>query len=186
NFIVILVISIVVFGMGIYLMNKFFGAAQGKVLIWDDQMEQEIEQLLDDGSKVAIPFYHKKIGNKQFDSFGIGIFNIVDAAETNFKTTISFNALYQGQTKVCDSTGIPSSCVPNPNDWLRSTESDSGIITIEKTIKKFEQSKFLIGIDVINAEKGTYLFDVVVKYEKSPGIWDSYDDQTHRLIVDVS
>ena len=83
NFLVILIICIVILASSIYITKKFFTHAVNIKDIYDERTEKEIERLLDDGSKVAVPFDKKTIGNGEFDSFGIGIMNVLNTGAKN-------------------------------------------------------------------------------------------------------
>lgn len=188
NFLVIIIISIVVFGMGIYLVRRFVDVSEEKIFVMDQQMQDEIEGLLDDGSKVAIPFDHKTIPNRQYGKFGVGLLNVIDRETADFKITVSFSKAFDGTLTVCDTTAIsPQSCPGgyDPDAWLRSASQAEGPLVITKTLRKYEQEKFLIGVEVRDAEKGSYLFDVNVKALAGEGeSWEDYGTP-HILIVDV-
>ncbi|MFH1642821.1 MAG: hypothetical protein ABIC04_08050 [Nanoarchaeota archaeon] len=161
NFLIVTILSLVVFGFGIFMMNKFTGEADDKVLVWEGRMQNEIEDILDDGSKVAIPFDHKVIGNKKFDTFGVGILNILNLPETTFEVDVRFSKAYKGSVQLCDSTDT-TNCGVDPDTWISSTEGSGGPLTITKNIRKYDKEKFLIGVDVKDAAEGTYIFDLEV------------------------
>ena len=62
NFIVILIISLIIFTSGLVFTNKFFKLAVDRKADLDKQTELEIQNLLSDGAPVAIPYNKKKIG----------------------------------------------------------------------------------------------------------------------------
>jgi len=166
SFIVMLIISIAVFSFGIYFVNRLFTHAIGTQLTFDERTSSEIEGLLSEGLKVAIPFEKKTIYNGKFGKFGIGILNVVKN-DLQFKTYIWFDAAYDGANELCKGSEIgksSKSTCGDPNSWLFSSESEGGPLTITKTIKKYEQNKFLLGVNVNDAPKGTYIFNVRVCY----------------------
>ncbi len=187
NFIVILVISIVVFSFGIYLMSQFFDYGNKVILERDEKHESALEDMMYSGEQVAIPFDHKRIGNKQYDKFAIGIFNTIgNANEHTFTTTVEFTQAYDPSGTEITPT-LPANC--DPKSWLKSA---TGIpfgdgIKITKTIENYEKEKFLVGVEPENALEGTYLFQVDVTYDDQPqgGSQTEQYDQSHILIVDV-
>ena len=189
SFLVILIICIATLSFSIYIVRKFFTHAENLRMTYDERTEREIEQLLDDGSRIAIPFDKKEIGNGEFKTFGIGILNTLNIGmENKFRITVGFNKAYDKKNvlicSISDQRKPPSVC-GEPNSWLKTstgTNSSSGVL-IQKTVKNNEQEKFLIGMQVKNALAGTYIFDLNVQYE-TPPTYTPYDT-THKLYVDV-
>jgi len=190
NFLVILIICIVIFGFSIYIVKKFFTHAETIKMTYDERTEREIESLLDDGSRVAIPYDKKAIGNGDFKTFGIGVLNTLGTDLSNvFDITIVFNKAFDRRNDlICESPCSGSGCIHQsqcgyPDTWLQSTQG-SGVeldgVTITKSIKNNEQEKFLLGVGVKDAPKGTYIFDLSVTYDSG----NSYDS-LHKLYVDV-
>jgi len=190
NFVVILIICIVIFSSSLYIIKKFFTHAEEIRMAYDERTEMEIERLLDDGSRVAIPFDKKKIYIGEFDTFGIGILNMLGINPAEFKITIEFNKAFDKDNDVVCATPPPAPVGPqppapntcgDPNTWLQTTEYPSGPLTIIKSIKNNEQEKFLLGINVQTDEPGTYIFDLEVCYKNSntenvaQGLYDSYE-----------
>ena len=199
SFLVILVIAIVVFGFSVYIVKKFFTHAETIKMTYDERTEKEIERLLDDGSRIAIPFDRKTINNGEFKTFGIGILNTVSPNfQDEFSINLKFNKAYtRNNVEICHSPSDTSIC-GNPDEWLKTTSGDgvdgSGV-TITKTIKNNEQEKFLLGVDVKGAPSGTYIFDLMVCVQDRDGITedpikcpleypDPYDT-IHKLYVKV-
>jgi len=186
NFLVIIIICIAVFSMSVYILNRFFIHAETIKMVYDERTEKEIERLLDDGSKVAIPFDRKTIYNGEFKTFGIGVLNILNSGSSNtFEINVHFNQAFNKRSvKICDI--LDSSSCGSPDQWLQTT-GDTGFIgsgvTIQKTIKNNEQEKFLLGVGVKGAPAGTYIFDLNVKYLNNTA-WLQYD-APHKLYVEV-
>jgi len=183
NFLVIIIICIVVFSLSVYIIKRFFTQAEEIKMIYDERTEKEIERLLDDGSKVAVPFDKKTIYNNKFGTFGIGVLNILDTASDNkFKIMVNFTKAYDKKNQEICQTG----CGP-PNSWLKISYGEKQPeepIIIEPTIKNNEQKKFLIGVEPKKALSGLYIFDLLVKYENKTGGWERYD-ALHKLYVEV-
>lgn len=188
SFIVIIIICIVVFSFSIYIIKKFFTHAEIIKMTYDERTEKEIERLLDDGSRIAMPFDKKTIYNGEFKTFGIGVLNTLNiGSRDDFKINISFNKAFDKRnTKLCDiSEGDTANC-GNPGTWLQTTagRGDKFGVVIEKTIRNNDQEKFLLGVGPKNAPAGTYIFDLDVKYKNETDDWNPYDT-LHKLYVDV-
>jgi hypothetical protein len=100
NFIVILIISLIIFVGGLAFTNKFMKLAIDRKAELDQQTEYEIEQLLADGAPVAIPHNKKttKIGKSLL--FGLGINNI-HREPRNFYVIMNFSkAFYHNSSLV--------------------------------------------------------------------------------------
>ena len=185
NFIVILIICIVIFISSIYIVKKFFSHADQIKMVYDERTEQEIERLLDDGSRIAIPFDKKTITNGDFETFGIGVLNMLNThSENGFRININFSKAYdKGNNQICTGVG---SCGP-PNMWLRSSTEQStpamGLFLDNVIIKNNEQEKLLLGVSPKDAPPGTYIFDIDVGYFNNTG-WPRYDT-THKIYVQV-
>ena len=83
NFLVMLILSIVIFGFGIYLVSAIFGEAelqQGQV---SAQVEAEVQnRLFKGGEAVAIPWNNEKLGIGDAHTFGLGILNTFSEKKT--------------------------------------------------------------------------------------------------------
>ena len=75
NFFVVIILSLVTIGMGIYLVNLFFGEAENIRKNLDTQTEKEIQRLLFEGKRVVIPINSKTIKKGKSDVFGLGVLN---------------------------------------------------------------------------------------------------------------
>ncbi len=198
NFLVILIICIVIFGSSIFVLRKFFSHAGTIKGTYDERVEKQIEALLDDGSRVAIPFDRKKIPNGEFETFGIGVLNMLGThAQNSFEVTIKFSkAFNKDDSLMCEK---PHTCPPNfinPGLWLKASTgfSDNQGITLNPVILNNKQKKFLIGAEVSDAREGTYIFDVMVCYDDGDpttdhplctgGLEDNYDN-LHKIYIEV-
>jgi len=171
NFVVILILSIVVFVIGIYMVNRFFDFAQKEKLTWDEMTKQEIDAALDSGERVAIPRYQKTLTNGEFASFGVGILNVLQGGVRNFSVNVDF--------VLCD----PATSCGNPNQWIKTVYDEDPPINFTIPIKNNEKKEFLVGFDVQGALKGTYIFNVKIEYDDA-GAWKAYDT-LHKLYIQV-
>lgn len=189
TFLVILIICIVIFSLSVHMIKKFFTHAETIKMTYDEKTEKEIERLLYDGSRVAVPFDKKTIYNGKSDTFGIGILNMLNTGPNNdFKINVSFNKAFDRRNElICSASelGRPPSLCGFPNTWLQTTTGMGGEsgVSIIKRIKNNEQERFLLGVNVKNALSGTYIFDLDVRYENTT-LWVSYD-VLHKLYVEV-
>ena len=196
SFLVTLIITIAIFTFSISMLRKFFGHAEDVKMVWDERSEKEIERLMDDGSRIAIPFDKKTIRNGEFDSFGIGILNILNTGATNnFEITVKFNkAFRKDNSPICDISD--SSNCGQPEGWLLTsggTDIAEGV-NINMPVSNNEQRKFLLGVEVGGADKGTYIFDMLVCADngeaedlaKCPNAGYTYPyDSLKKIYVDV-
>jgi hypothetical protein len=86
NFMVVLILGIVIFGMGLYLAYTMMGQAQGITDKLNNQQEAEIWNLLDNGNPVVAPIYQATLQPGKSATFGIGIRNIDTI--NNFKVSV--------------------------------------------------------------------------------------------------
>ena len=91
NFLVIIIISIVVLGMGLTLLYKLFSTAEEQKAHLDAKTEDELRRLLiDQGKQLALPFNTISLHGKESYTFGLGILNIyTDNQEFNIIVTLS-------------------------------------------------------------------------------------------------
>jgi hypothetical protein len=197
NFLIIIIISIVIFGFGIWIANKFFTEATGMQLVFDQRTEAEIEQLMDDGSRVAIPFERAQIYNGKADTIGMGILNVAGINPATFRVSINFSKAFASDNRLLCDGEIPGlGIAPDfgrescgyPDTWLRTTAGDgsdtSRGLVFTRTIDNYQSDKFLVGFEVIDAPAGTYVFNVRACYDdgRVPGIID--DDCTDTYPAD--
>jgi len=194
SFVVMIIIAIVVFSFSVYIVKKFFTHAEDIKLTYDERTEQEIERLLDDGSRVAVPRERKTIVNGNFDTFGVGILNVIGKAPRNeFMLNVSFSKAFDKKNvQLCDILAGDTYGCGSPQNWLQTfagTADPSGAV-IKKVVKNNEQEKFLLGVDVNDAPSGTYIFNLDVSYlndtDVNPSLWHWVRyDVIHKLYVDV-
>ncbi|MBI2656247.1 hypothetical protein HYX03_00730 [Candidatus Woesearchaeota archaeon] len=148
NFIVILIISIVIFGFGIRFISKLSSQATELQELTISELDERIGNLICEGSdRVCVGIDRKTIKRTKFDVFGVKIINILESQ--NFDITVS-RPTPSGYTKTKQE--IPTdSLIWNPK---------SRSIFIEKN----EEKVLGIGIQVpANAVSGTYIFNAEIK-----------------------
>ncbi len=166
NFIVIFIISVIIFGFGIKFISNLSSEATELQEITISELDQRIGNLVCEGAdRVCIGIDRKTIKRSNFDVFGIKIINILDSPDFEIKVS-------------------PSSPAGFKKD--KSPISSSNLIVIPKertiNIEKNEEKSFAIGIQVPqNAVSGTYIFNVEIT-EKQNG--NPYSP-IQKLYVDV-
>lgn len=157
NFLVILIIAIVVFGFGIYLTFKFFGSAQELPGAISAQLQQEINQMLSHGEKVALPINQQTIPVKKSYTFWLGLSNMLNNAETNsFTISANLNKFISPDDTVYTSVD---------------SEFDAADINLVVTyinsyiLENGAQKSIPIAVSVLkDAPSGNYIIDVAVTY----------------------
>lgn len=156
TYLVMLILGIAALIFGILFATDLFGKAQQTKLQLDEQTEKQIEQLLLDGSRVAIPLNQKEVQRNDLVTFGIGVLNVLGNQET-FTLSIEPGAGYR-----TDKTTICSPCQAEAQSWIQNAQR-----TI--TLKNNEDYTFLVGFLVPNdAQAGTYIFNVKVENGIAP------------------
>ena len=158
NFIVVLIISIVIFGFGITFISRLSSQAIDIQDMTLSELDTRIGNLVCEGSdRVCIGIDRKTIPRAKFDVFGLDMVNILDPP--------------QGETQVTfDVTVSPSSPIGYKKDKLpiQAIGSFKGLtvnpVTRNIVMKKNEERSIGIGIQVpANAISGTYIFNVEIK-----------------------
>lgn len=165
NFIVILIISIIIFGFGVAFISKLSSQATELQEMTTSELDERIGSLICEGSdRVCIGVDRKTIKRTKFDVFGVKIVNILD--NQNFEIVVSR---------------------PMPSGYMRDKNEirGDGLVWSPKSrsvfIEKNEERVVGIGIQVPpDAVSGTYIFNVQIR--TADGVPYS---ATQKLYVDV-
>mgnify|MGYP001559737279 FL=1 len=153
NFIVIIILSIIIFGFGVVFMQKLFSQANELRDLTLDDLDARIGSLVCEGSeRVCVGFDRKTIKRKEFGVFGLRILNIL--VPQDFTVTVDHPTGYLGFNKNKDPIGTsnPQLVVLPP---LRTVN-----------IARNEERNLGIGIEVPeDAVSGTYILDVKINQE---------------------
>jgi len=76
NFIVVIIIAVVIFGVGIAIVTQYVDFAEEEQKLITEQQQQQIENLLKQGRKVIIPSNTQTIPRGEAHVFGLGILNM--------------------------------------------------------------------------------------------------------------
>jgi hypothetical protein len=183
NFIVMMILTIVVFSFGIKFAYDVYHRSVTISENMDKQTQEKIKGMLFEGQIVAIPENTKSIKILGTDYFGLGILNQL-GEKRNFKFFIKWDTAVDpnGNKFEPEITNIEAS------DWT--TKDESRVYEIKDN--GFE----LVTIDFTppaGTKKGTYVFNVNVCYDVSSGATNdkcpqSYPylyDYTHQIRIEV-
>lgn len=159
NFIVILVISIIIFGFGVRFISKLSSQATELGDLTISNLDEKIGNLICEGSeRVCVGIDHKIIKREEFDVFGVKILNVLtpsdgrDGQEFDVEISAS-NPLGFKKDKT------PITTTPSFNGLLFNPQKRENVF-----IKKNEEKNIGIGIQVpTNAVSGTYIFNVKIR-----------------------
>lgn len=192
TFLVILIITIVIFTGAIYFTKKFFSTAEEMRATVDEQTEAEIEELLyQQGSIVAIPVFKKTLHRGEQETFGVGVRNILEKEE-NFYVIVSFKNAFTPSEEIMSG---PDMNFINTK-WLL---YDPGPYKVEHN--KLEIIPVLANADLrmaesTNTEPGVYSFNVCIFTGIIPSGFDCsnpqralpdnvYSDKIYKIYVEV-
>lgn len=153
NFIVILIISIIIFGFGVKFISDLSSSATEIQELTVSELDEKISSLICEGSdRVCIGIDRKTIKRTKFDVFGIKIINVID--EENFRVRVYHPLEYLGFTRDKQEilrTGNLKGLLINPPER-------------DVAIKKNEEKNIGVGVEVpVNAVSGTYILNVEIK-----------------------
>jgi hypothetical protein len=187
NFLVILIISIVILGLGFVLVNRMVGTGDDKITQMDDRLRVQIENLLvRENRLVAIPTVEKNINRGKGDFFGIGVMNL-EIEKQFFKVNLTFHEAYRKNGEIMNI--VLSTPSQTPNSWIKLVEKEPF------EIKGRDKYVFSAGIQVPkqNVIQGLYVFNVSVTNGTNNNIVDCfdnyndcYDKSIHKLYVLVN
>ena len=153
NFLIIVIISIVILVMGVAFFRTLLKGAQDIKENYDQRTEEELENLLTQGERVAIPFPRQDARKGDTIVFGLGIYNAI-GHNWDFKVNVQCSTAFDGKTE------LPTACSD-----VFGVGKDGEIIynTNDLPIKNNERHKMPIAIYFPgSAEVGTYIFNVCV------------------------
>jgi hypothetical protein len=120
NFVVMLIIALVVFGMGIVLFTKFFQEAENIRDNLDDQTRNELEaQMMSSSEKMVVYPTSLTIRKGKADVVGVGILNVGDSEE--FTVLSEYKTCYDR-----DGNDLDTACLVDGDDPLGLLKDSSG------------------------------------------------------------
>ena len=178
NFLVILIISIIIFGFGVRFIYKLYSSATDLQELSMSQLDKKIGDIVCEGSdRVCIGIDKKTIKRTKFDVFGIKIINILDD-EKNFIVKVSTpkdgTVVFLGYTR--DNKKIP----------ITSEFPGLKVNPQQRPVKIEKNEVRAVGIQITvpaKAISGTYIFNVDITYKDLTA--DEKYGSTQKLYVDV-
>ena len=156
NFLVVIILSLVMLSMGIYLIREFFETTADLRDALDQQTEEQLTQLLQEGKLVALARTRKTIPVGESALFGLGILNINPG---DGKRTFEIHIQSPEEAVGYDSLNNPIQA--DTSTWLK----------YQRTLELGPNEAGSIAIRVEPQEgvpKGTYIFNVAVTTQESP------------------
>lgn len=183
GFLVILILSIVIFGIGVMLISQVFTSAEIIKKNVDEQTASQTRAALKGNALLSLPFNHLDISRKSYDATALGIVNKLGRSETFFVSG-SCNAALAGdgvtvlcdndEGQMCDGEGAPD-C----SRWL--TVDNTGI-----NLDHNEESLIEIYVNIpADATSGNYVFDVRVCTERSCAEQGTSYESIKKLYIKV-
>ncbi|HLC49995.1 MAG TPA: hypothetical protein VJI97_01045 [Candidatus Nanoarchaeia archaeon] len=152
NFIVIIIISVVLFGFGIYFISRLSSQAIDLKDITSSELDEKISNLVCETSdRVCIGIDRKTIQRGKFDVFGVKILNILDTQDFDITVSPPSDVLgyKKDKSEITNPPNVP--LIVNPQE--RSIK-----------ISKNDEQTLGFGIEVPkDAVSGTYIFNIEIK-----------------------
>lgn len=176
EFLVVIVISLVILGMGVTLLYKFLGGAEDVKRDLDRKTEDELRRLLiDEGKRVALPLHLAELSPGERHIFGIGILNVENDEKFFFMRVEGVKAADQENHLFS-----PAVELREVETWLLYSRS---AINLKKGENHFEP--LMVEVPKKDVKKGTYIFDLVVRRDDpDPRVGVQYGN-TQKFIVVV-
>jgi hypothetical protein len=171
NTLVIIIISLVILGSGLVLLNKFLNTSTEFKDDLDRRTEEELERLLvDEGRQVALPLKAATLAGGEDHLFGFGILNINERADFEISVSLSKFVDDENHIRTMEQTDIA-------NSWLLYF---TDLITLNENEARKEKILIQIPGDAI---KGEYIYNVKV-FKDSLGENVQYGN-TQKIVITV-
>ncbi len=168
NFLVILVLSLVIFGLSITFILNIYGKAKGLQAKTFEDLDRQIGFLRCGTEQVCIGDKAKEIRRGEFGVYGIRVLNV-------YKDRTKFRVVIKPNQEVGEATD-PQFNAPGHNLFLLPSEDSERIEFLDPDKSK----SFALGVEVGKSlASGTYVVDVFVAYEEIPagsGNFKSYGE----------
>lgn len=151
NFLVILIVSLVVFGFGIRFIYKLGAQATKLESMTAQQLDQRIGSLLCESEKTCLGIDRKTVKRNDVTFFGLKVINILDSQPFSVKIDL---------TKAFDKNGDTITTPPPLTDYIFHSPDRKNF-----DLNRNEERNIGIGVEVLKiAKSGTYVFNVAVCY----------------------
>ena len=167
NFLVIIIISLVIFGFGVYFISNLSSKANDLTSMSSNELDKRIGNLLCEGfDRVCIASEKKVIQKKSFDVFGIKVFNVLAKQKFQVTAAVSKRIGFDKVEYAVDSSELTLNPAARP------------LVEIDQN----EERNFALGVQVNpNSKPGIYIIDVQVKREDGT----QYGGTVYKLYVEV-
>ncbi len=157
NFIVVFILSIVVFGFGLWFAYNIYDKGKNIVEPMDRPTQDQLDTLLVDHNFAVLPTYIQTY-NRKTATFYMGLKNELDTASESddFIVRIQFvKAVDKDENEISDPS-IRSKITLSSS----SLANNPGFVAKQLTVKKHAKGYFPILIKMNGVPKGVYIFDV--------------------------
>jgi len=174
NFLVMIIISIVVFGLGLILAKQILTGSTDITEKSFAQLDKGVGELAClTGERICISIQQQTILKKEFKQFAIAIENVLqqpaDRQKDTFKVSIT-------QAKAVDKEEQP---ISSQLEWLPHVREDL-------IIPRQQTRTMGVGVQVPpDAEAGNYVFDIVVEYHDGMAWQPYHPGRSYKFYVHV-
>ncbi len=176
SFLVMLIITIVVFGLGIRFAYNLFSKSHETIEAFDEQTQRQIENSLYAGNIVAIPSNQKEISIGKTEAFGLGILNQL-GEKKYFKVFIGFSTAVDEHGDKFEDYILDE---VNVEDW---TFKESRAYELDDNEHEIIPLSFTVPL---GTKKGTYVFNVEVYYSNNENVGrNNLYDAVHQIRIIV-
>ena len=102
NFIVILVLAMLMFGVGMKFVTSIFLKADAMKESLDERTESQIMQTLDPGTPVSLPLNRYELERKETKTIGLGVLNELGSEATFYVEVYCDAAIDSNEDVLCD------------------------------------------------------------------------------------
>jgi len=172
NMLVVIIISLAIFGGGIALLYNLISETEETKAMLDAQTKAELERfLVDQGKKVALSRHTAAISSGDLHSFGLGVLNIEESVfGTQFNLEVDLSKAFD-ETETEFSTDISQWLYYDPEPFI---------------IEENQHKSLPIGIGVPkDTKKGTYIFNVKIHYNHPETSEKTQYDTTKKITIIV-
>ena len=158
NTLVILIISILIFGYGLYFLYSTWSSVEEQQKIIDSNLKTQIDSLLkSENKKILVYPLSQQAKSGKMISFGIGIKNL-DSQDAEFTIKTEFSQAYTSDGK--KKLEIEEENL-NPNDWLGNFKELTEIIPAKQS------GEAILSLQSKTAPSGNYVFKITVLKNKT-------------------
>lgn len=140
NMIVITVLSLIVLGIGFYLVTNIFTTANEYKQQLDEQTKDNIiTSLRESGELISLPITKYTVQRKGVETIGVGIYNNAGASQTFYVKIECTEAIAKDKTELCaKNNGVPCNIEATSfcSDWITKGFDKETIKNKESTVEE--------------------------------------------------